>query len=102
MQVPVMQALNVQNQQQQMVAQPQMNQEAFAAAMERTASLRPEQVQETERSAESDQPKVMGEDRGEQPRRRPKRSKGQGGGAGSESQAELPPVESGSRIDLVV
>ena len=102
MQVPVMQALNVQNQMQQAVAQPLMNQQAFAAALERTASVRPEQVQETERPAEPEQAKISDEDRGEQPRRRSKPPAGQGEQREPAVQTELFPTESGSRIDLVV
>lgn len=107
MQPAVVQALNVQNQHQQQVAQPQITQEAFAAALARTASLRPEQVQEMEASPRKERPEILGEERGESADRR--RS---GGGAGEEEsrgREELSPETApegpgapGFRIDIVV
>ena len=107
MQPAVIQALNVQNQQQQQIAQPQINQEAFAAALARTASLRPEQVQEMEASPGKEKPDILTEERGETPQRRRGRSE-----EGEEPAAEPAPAEpvraedpsaaTGTRIDIVV
>jgi len=102
LQPPVIQALNVQNQQQAQVTGPQVAQQAFAAQLEKTASDRPAQVQAPQPGAEGLSAKVLGEDHGEKPRRQPRRGTGKGASGKREGGTEPVPAVSGSRIDLLV
>ncbi len=103
MQPAVVQSLNVQNQQQAQISQLQISQEAFAAALARTASLRPEQVQEMAATSGKDRPGMLGEERGENSGRRESgRAVAEKDDIAAETQLDQSPAPSGSRIDLIV
>jgi hypothetical protein len=102
LQPPAVQALNVQNQQQAQVTGPQAAQQAFAAQMEKTASERPSQVQAPQPGDPARPARVLGEDQGEKPRRRPRRGAGREAAPREEEGGEVPPAMPGSRLDLLV
>ena len=99
MQPSAVQALNVQNQQQAQVTQPQVAQQAFAAAMQRTASIRPSQVQAPQPRPGVEKAELLGQDRGESARRKARRSAGGAGKTGGHEAGY--PEGSGSRLDIV-
>src|SRR5207248_1866354 len=93
---------------QQQVAQPQVAQQSFQQQLERTATLRPSQVQATQPSAPDDSVAVTPDEHGEQRRRRPPRRPRPGPPAlsadqGSAVKGQTPqPAPGGSKIDVVV
>lgn len=97
---------------QQQVAQPQVAQQTFQQQLERTATLRPSQVQATQPAASADEVAISPDEHGEQRRRRrqPRREAAVApapgvpatDGALPRDAAEPTPPPGRSKIDVVV
>lgn len=98
-----MQAPSAERTTQQQVTHPQTAQQSFQQQLERTAALRPSQVQAPQPAAGADAVAITPDEHGEQRRRKPaRRARHASAAAGASPDAQPAPATGGSKIDVVV
>jgi len=99
----IMQAPSAERSTQQQVTHPQTAQQSFQQQLERTATLRPSQVQAPQPAPGADAVTISPDEHGEQRRRKPARRPRQAPApAPASPEAAIIPAAGGSKIDVVV